>query len=69
MWRRYRERKKMKSSDFVEYIEPYARKLNKEGKYDEGVCSQLKNPKSEELNLFLIKELLIYICEKVIYLL
>lgn len=59
------EKNKMKKSDFVEYVEPYARQLNKEGKYDEEVCRQLKNPESENLNLYLIKDLLIYICEKV----
>ncbi|XP_023310830.1 ATP-dependent RNA helicase DHX36 [Anoplophora glabripennis] len=64
IWRQHLDRKKMKDNDFVSYVEPYARQLCKEQKYDEVVCRQLRNPNSEQLNINLIKELLLYICEK-----
>ncbi|KAJ8923410.1 hypothetical protein NQ315_001968, partial [Exocentrus adspersus] len=64
-WKKYRDRKLMNKtrSEFEDYIVPYVRQLSKEGKYDESVCQQVRSPDSENISLFLIKDLIIYICE------
>lgn len=51
--------------EFSDFIEPHVRQLEAEGKYSRNVCIQLRNPKSEELNLELVLALLVDICEKV----
>ncbi|RZC33979.1 ATP-dependent RNA helicase DHX36, partial [Asbolus verrucosus] len=50
--------------EFSQFIEPHVRLLEAEKKYSRHVCIQLRNPKSEQINLDLILALLIDICEK-----
>ncbi|KAJ8959723.1 hypothetical protein NQ318_021917 [Aromia moschata] len=63
-WTNYRYKSLVKPPEYEEYIEPYARKLLKDGTYAASVCEQLENPLSENINIRLILQLLIYICHK-----
>ncbi|XP_066139609.1 ATP-dependent DNA/RNA helicase DHX36-like isoform X2 [Euwallacea fornicatus] len=53
-----------KHREWSEYIEPYIRQLEMEQKYDRNVIQELRKMKSESLDIPLIYELLVYICEK-----
>ncbi|KAJ8938405.1 hypothetical protein NQ314_011511 [Rhamnusium bicolor] len=64
-WKKHLKRNRPQmNEDFLNYIIPYSRQLESEGKYDKDVCRQLKKPESEEMNLDLIFELLCDICQK-----
>lgn len=52
-------------NEFKTFIEPHIRQLKMQKKYNPLVYNQLRNPNSEKLNLNLIYELLLNICEKV----
>lgn len=56
--------RKSENSDFVNFIEPHVRLLEKGGQYSKHVLQQLRNPESEKPNLDLILALLIDICHK-----
>ncbi|XP_017786910.1 PREDICTED: ATP-dependent RNA helicase DHX36-like [Nicrophorus vespilloides] len=55
---------KNKNADFEALIEPYVRKLMRDKEYPRRVCNELMKKGSEELNLDLIMELIIMICNK-----
>ncbi|XP_066597758.1 ATP-dependent DNA/RNA helicase DHX36 [Prorops nasuta] len=52
-----------KSNDLLDIIQPHIRQLLAEGKYSRHVTDQLKNPKSEELNIDLVEEVARHICK------
>jgi ATP-dependent RNA helicase DHX36 len=49
---------------YSDFIEPYVRQLEATKQYNRHVCIQLRNPECENINLKLILELLIDICQK-----
>ncbi|XP_047107788.1 ATP-dependent DNA/RNA helicase DHX36-like isoform X1 [Schistocerca piceifrons] len=55
-------RKRHKREEYENWIAPYIRKLETEGKYSTRVIHSLRNPDCEELNIELIRALVQYIC-------
>ncbi|CAH1116350.1 unnamed protein product [Phaedon cochleariae] len=62
-WKKKQDNKDPAHIEFKEYIVPYARQLKSEGQYDVQVCEQLKDIDSEKINLDLIFDLVVHICE------
>lgn len=48
--------------EYTDYIEPFVRSLEINNAYSLRVCNQLRNAASEEINLELIHNLILYIC-------
>ncbi|XP_076232336.1 ATP-dependent DNA/RNA helicase DHX36 isoform X2 [Calliopsis andreniformis] len=59
--KKYKEMQQ-KRDEFSDVIEPYVRQLIADKKYPKHVIDQLRNPKSEEMSLDLIEELIRHIC-------
>lgn len=51
-----------RQNSYFELMDPYLRHLEAEKKYPQFVIHELRNPKSEELSLELIEQLIFYIC-------
>lgn len=66
-WQEHRRNRndQFRDREYLEYIEPYIRELERDRKYSRNTCIQLRNPESEKLSLDLIFALLVDICQKV----
>ncbi|XP_033228401.1 ATP-dependent DNA/RNA helicase DHX36 [Belonocnema kinseyi] len=60
--KKHRHQAEESQSNHSVFIEPYLRHLESQGKYAQFVLNELRNPKSEELSLELVEELVRYIC-------
>ncbi|KAJ1522137.1 hypothetical protein ONE63_002448 [Megalurothrips usitatus] len=58
------KKNKQGSKEFVEFVLPYVRTLEKQKKYSRGTLDSLRNPESEEINFDLMSTLISYICQE-----
>ncbi|XP_044272686.1 ATP-dependent DNA/RNA helicase DHX36 [Tribolium madens] len=56
--------KQKKLKEYSDFIEPHVRQLERTNQYSRQVCIQLRKPESEDLNLDLIVQLVVDICQK-----